>query len=143
MIFFTIYLLLSILMLMNKIYCLVHHTEDFAIKNFINTTKNLPKSSEALGTLQAHMMRNFYGGLFAVVFVFLVEMVWFMVGLFSFMWPLYIGIFIINYTLNSLDHYVFKHSGSYLAMKIFYVLIYLGFLVYFLNHYYHFIHTAF
>jgi hypothetical protein len=143
MIFFTVYLLLTILMIINKVYCLANHSLEYEIKkdvvNSNKIAKMFPNMKSSINEHYTFMLVNFYGGALTTIFVFLIELLWFFVGLFSFMWPLYLGLFVINYSLNNLDEKIVSKSWIFLLQKLFYLTLYSGFLFYFLNHYYHFV----
>jgi len=141
--FFIFYLMLTALMIMNKIYCLVYHKHDFLIKKVILATKGVKSKTDpqgkATGLLHASLLRDFYGSVSATIFVFIIELAWFIVGLFSFMWPFFLGLFVINAGVNRFEHGLMQTSLSFFATKFAYLILYGWFLLYFINHYYQFL----
>lgn len=143
---FSSYLILTFLVVLNSLYRLVYHKYDYSLKQSIHEmSKIFGRKSEYIKLLEAVSTREFYGdSTFNVIFVFIIEMLWFLEGMFiPFMLKFYIGLFCINYAFNTIDGKFLIKFGPLLVVKIFYFLTYLFLGFYFLNHYYHYTQLPF
>jgi hypothetical protein len=136
--FFTFYLLLTVLMIINKVYCLVHHRQDYFIKKFILRSKRANANTESMGLVHAKMVSEFYGGVWATVLVILVEFGWFIAGLLSFMWPYFLVLFAINVTVHRFEGQLLQNRTRFFVTKLAYLGLYSFYFFYFLDHYLNF-----
>lgn len=137
MLFFNTYVILTFFMILNKVYCLVHHQRDYRMKNLVIVIRGI--NNEQFKKMQSKVLANFYGGPFLALFVIVVEIAWLIVGLFSFMWPYFLGLFVFNYIINTIDEKMYVSSVTFFLIKLLYFFVYLGLAFIFLNHYFHFV----
>lgn len=125
------------LMMLHKVYCLVNHNSDYKMQNFLVVLKAAKKDEDFFSKIQARMLADFYGGAITVLFIFAVEIVWLAMGVFSSMWPYFLGMFAFNYIIHRIMDKMYVSSVGFFMIKVAHLLVYSGITLAFLNKYYH------
>ena len=123
-----LYLILTFFMVINAIYRLVYNKYDWGLKLQLYKVKSLSIDENARNVMSRSINheghKQFYGSVFMVFFVFIIEMTWFVMGLFTFLWPFYLIWMGFNYVVNILEQKREPNIILSLFFKIIYLIIY-------------------